>query len=155
MLAKDVMVREVITINDGATVGELLKLLAEHHIGAVPVVNDRRQVVGIVTDGDIMSRIRANRPVFIDLLTEIFILEDNTGLQEKVRGLVETPVREVMTRRVITVQPDTPIDEVAGLLTDHRIKKVPVVENGVLKGIISRGDIVRAVARQAGGQAHP
>lgn len=147
LLARDVMVRNVIKVSTEAKVVDVVRLLAEHRIGALPVVNDRNEVVGIVTDGDIVARIRANRPLVIDALASIFIFADTEELPEKVRALLGLPVTEVMTRRVITVTEETDLEMVATIMTERRLKRVPVVRGRTLVGIICRGDIIKALAQ--------
>jgi len=149
MLAKDIMVREVVTAKPEDKVRDVLQLMALKRISGLPVVDGQSRLLGIVTDSDIVSRIRANRPVFIDLLTEVFILDDTSKLGEKVAGLAELSVSQVMTKKVIAVSEDAEVDEIAGIMADRKIKKIPVVEGGILKGLISRGDIIRAVAGQS------
>lgn len=148
ILARDVMVREVIKVGQEATVGEVIHLLADHHIGGVPVVNERNELQGMVTDGDIMRRIRTNRPLVVDVLTDIFVFADTTQLEDKAKDLTDLPVTQVMTRRVVTVTEETDVGMVAALMSDRHIKKVPVARNKVLVGIISRGDIIKALSRQ-------
>ncbi|TDA65850.1 MAG: CBS domain-containing protein [Clostridia bacterium] len=148
MLAKDIMVREVIKVGEDATVGEVIHLLAENKIGGLPVVNDRNEVLGIITDGDLMKHIRTHRPMVVDVLTDIFVFADMTQLEDKARELIDVPVRNIMTRRVATAGEDTELGMVAALMSDRKIKKVPVVRDNVLVGLISRGDIVRALSQR-------
>lgn len=118
MLAKDIMTKEVITIKAYARIYELTKLLADHHISGVPVCDESGKVVGMVTEADLI------------------------GLKNG------TQVKDIMTREVISVSVDTPIEEVAAILHDKKIKRVPVYEQGRLVGIISRADIVAAMAQK-------
>lgn len=148
MLARDVMVRQVIKVGQEATVGEVIHLLATHHIGGVPVVNERNEVIGMITDGDIMRRIRTNRPMVVDVLTDIFVFADMTQLEDKAQDLMDLPVAHVMTRKVATVTEETELGMVAALMSDRHIKKVPVVRDKVLVGIISRGDIIQALSQK-------
>lgn len=147
MLARDIMVRNVIKVSTEAKIVDVVRLLAEHHIGALPVVNDRNEVVGIITDGDIVARIRTNRPLVIDALASIFVFADTEELSEKAQSLLSLPVTEVMTRRVVTVAEETDLGMVATVMTERRLKRVPVVRGRTLVGIICRGDIIKALAQ--------
>jgi len=118
MLARDIMTKEVITINASAKIYELTKLMVEQEISGLPVCNDGGQVVGIVTEGDLIGL--------------------KTGSQ----------VRDIMNREVISVDADTPVEKVAAILHATKIKRVPVYHDGSLVGIISRANIVAALARR-------
>jgi CBS domain-containing protein len=115
--AKDVMTTRVVTIKPSAKVYELTKLLSDHKISGVPVVDDDGQVVGIATEADLLAIKRGNT------------------------------VGDIMTKEVISVTEDTPIQEIAAVLSAKRIKRVPVVKGGQLVGIVSRADLVAAIAK--------
>lgn len=143
MKAADVMVRNVITISPDATVGEVADLLLTHRISAVPVV-DKGNIVGIISEGDLLRRAEAGtefrRSHWLEWMTP-----GQTLAAEFVKSHARR-VSDVMTRRVISVTPDTPLNEVATMLEKNGIKRVPVVENGKLVGILSRANLVQALA---------
>lgn len=111
----DVMTTNVITITTQQSKQQAARLLSQHRISGLPVVNDEHMVVGIVTEYDVIGK------------------EGKT-------------VGEIMSRGVISVTPDTDLDEVSHLLVHERIKRVPVLDKGKLVGIVSRADLVREVA---------
>jgi CBS domain-containing protein len=144
MKARDVMVSPVITLKPSATVREAAKLFLERRISAAPVVEDQSKVVGIVSEGDLLHRVEAGterqRPWWLRaLMSETNVAEDY--IKAHARKVVD-----VMTRDVITVSPDTPLHEVAALLESKAIKRVPVVSNGQLVGIVSRANLIQAIA---------
>lgn len=145
MKASDFMVKPVIKAKPEDTVRSVLEKFVRYRISGMPVVNDRNEIIGYISDGDIMRRIGKNRPVVLDVLWYSNVYQDPVDLGEKFKMLVDLNVTEVATTHVVTVDEETEIDEIAALLGRKRIKKVPVVRDGVLAGIISRGDIVRAV----------
>ena len=112
--------KEVVTVPPDTDVQQLLAVLAEHHIGAVVVSSDGSAVEGIVSERDIVRAI-ADRGVSV--MTEA--------------------VRDICTTEVHTVPPDTQTDELMRMMTDKRIRHVPVVADGSLRGIISIGDVVK------------
>ena len=118
MIACDIMTRKVCTISPEASVQETAQLLYQERISGVPVVNADGRIIGIVTEADIISK--ASRE----------------GLR----------VADIMSHEIIAVAEDTPINEIALLLSERKIKRVPVVSEGKLVGIVSRADIVHAVA---------
>lgn len=109
---------DVVTISPGATVRELLALLAEHNIGALVVSGDGAEVAGIVSERDVVRR-----------------LNDT--------DILDGPVSEIMTTTVRTATPDAHVDDLMALMTEHRVRHVPVVSDGGLIGIISIGDVVK------------
>lgn len=118
MIASDIMTRRVHTTTPQASVQEVAQLLYRERISGVPVVDEHRQIIGIITEADIIRNIERD----------------------------ERRVADVMSRNLVIVEEDTPVSEIATLLTERRIKRVPVVQAGRVVGIVSRADIVQAVA---------
>ena len=111
--------KDVITINPDATVRELLSLLAEHNVGALIVSSDGNAVEGIVSERDVVRRLN----------------DDDAAL--------DGPVSTIMTSEVETCEPDAALDDLMKLMTERRIRHVPVVTEGRLTGVISIGDVVK------------
>ena len=145
MQARDVMVSPVITVGKSATVREVAKILLEKRIIAVPVVDNAGKVVGIVTEKDLMHRAEAGteRPYSWWLH---FLTDDATIAADYVKSHA-AKVKDVMTSDVVTAAPETPLHEIATLLEERRIKRVPIVDkDGDLVGIVSRSNLIQAVA---------
>jgi CBS domain-containing protein len=115
MKAEDVMTTNVITVTEHQTRQDAARLLSQHHISGLPVVNNEHVVMGVVTEYDVISK----------------------------KGQT---VGEIMTRGVISVTPDTNLEDVSRILVHEHIKRLPVLEQGRLVGIVSRADLVREVA---------
>ncbi len=111
---------DVITIDPGATVRELLALLAEHNIGAVIVSGGGTAVDGIVSERDVVRKLNGND------------------------AILDAAVQEIMTAVVQTCEPGADVDEVMAQMTEHRIRHVPVVDGGDLVGVVSIGDVVKS-----------
>lgn len=147
LTAADIMEPEVITVKADATVQELADLLAEKKISGVPVVDDQNRVVGIVSEGDLVSLdADIHFPHYIELLGNIIYLESVKKYEERLRKAAATLVRDLMTTEVVTVQKDASLAEIATLMTDKQVNRVPVLAGDVLVGIIARADVVRAIA---------
>jgi CBS domain-containing protein len=144
MRAMDVMTTEVITIHEDATVQAAAKLLVEHGISAVPVVDSENRVIGMVSEGDLLHRAETGterrRSWWLDMVTSTDQLAAEYIRSHSGR------VRDVMTPGVISVTEQTAIAEIAILLETHRIKRVPVLRDGKLVGIVSRANLVQALA---------
>ena len=143
MKAADVMATNVITVGLDTPVATIAEVLLANRISAVPVVNDKDVLVGIVSEGDLIHRVEAgterHRSWWLELLT---------GKETLAHEFVMSHARkaaDVMTRPVISVQPDTPLGDIASLLEKHRIKRVPVASNGKIVGIVSRANLIQAL----------
>ena len=111
---------DVVTITQDSTVRDLLALLAEHNIGAVIVSADGQAVDGIVSERDVVRKLNGNDAV------------------------LDGSVQEIMTSVVQTCEPGHDVDELMAQMTEHRIRHVPVLDNGRLVGVISIGDVVKS-----------
>jgi CBS domain-containing protein len=144
MRAADIMTSDVITIGEDASVREGATLMAEHGISAVPVVDPDNRVVGMVSEGDLLHRAETgterHRSWWLDL-----VASTNRLAGEYVKSH-SGKVKDVMTRDVISVTDETPVADIAILLETNRIKRVPVLQDGKLVGIVSRANLVRALA---------
>jgi CBS domain-containing protein len=144
MKAADVMVRNVITIGPDATVGEVADLLVTHRVSALPVVDASGKVVGVVSEGDLLRRAEAGTEHKRSHWLE-WMMPGQTLAAEFVKSH-SRKVSDVMTRKVILVASEAPLSEVATTLEKNGIKRVPVVDNGKLVGIVSRSNLVQALA---------
>ena len=145
MKTKEIMNRHVIAVRRDTTVQDIAKLLLEHGIRAVPVVDENRHVIGIVAEGDLVGRLRRVRAAGpLDLLSGAFGFQPGRDIEDQIKKIVAASAGDMMTTPVITVGPETDVSEVAAILIDRHINQVPVVdENMRLVGIVSRADIVR------------
>jgi CBS domain-containing protein len=144
MQARDLMVSPVVTVQPSASVKEVAKLLLEQGISAVPVVDDQGKLVGVVSEGDLLHRseIGSERRRSWWLLG---LTDEETLAAEYVKAHARK-VADVMTRKVITAAPDAPLHELAALMEANSIKRVPIIEDGRLVGIVSRANLVQAIA---------
>ena len=144
MDAKDVMTPNVITVNEQTDVATIAKLMIERHISAVPVVDKNGKILGIVSEGDLIRRpeegTEAPKSWWLALLEAP---EDAARAYAKSHG---QSASDVMTQNVISVGEDTPVVEVATLLEKNRIKRVPVLRDGRPVGIVSRANLIQALA---------
>jgi CBS domain-containing protein len=144
MQARDVMVTPVVTVKPSATVHEVARQFLERQISGAPVVDDNGEVAGIISEGDLLHRVEAGterrRSWWLHALTEADTL---AAEYVKAHG---RKVSDVMTHSVITAAPETPLHEIAGLMEKNAIKRLPILENGQLVGIVSRANLLQAVA---------
>lgn len=147
LLARDVMVKKVITINKNASVAELSELLIKNKISGVPVVDDSGKLIGIATEGDLIVRdADLHFPRYFKLLDSIIYLESLNKFKRNLRKYLGTKVEDVMTSKVKIVKEDTPVNVVANIMVRNNVNRVPVLDNdGNLVGIITRADIVKSM----------
>ena len=141
----EIMKTDVYTVSDEATIKEVLQMLVESKTSGLPIVNAKNQVVGFISDGDIMKFIAKQNPRIIDMTSFITVWYDTESIEKKLHDLMELSVMELATTKLISVDTDYDIDEVAKVLGEKKIKKVPVLEDGKLAGVISRSDILRYI----------
>jgi CBS domain-containing protein len=144
MKARDVMTFPVITIKPDSSIREAAQIFVNRRVSAAPVVNDGGKLVGIVSEGDLLRRAEAGterkRSSWLLLFT------GNERLAAEYVRAHARKVADVMTRDVITAMPDTPLHEIASLLEKNSIKRVPIVSNGQLVGLVSRANLIQSVA---------
>ena len=149
MRAMDVMTTSVITVGSDTPVQEVAKILSERSISGVPVVDPENRLVGIVSEGDLLHRVETGTERRAQRRRRSWWLDTIGSDEELARDYVKShgrTAKDVMTREVITVSDTTELAEIANLLETKRIKRVPVVRDGKLVGIVSRANLVRALA---------
>ena len=146
MNAAEIMTKRVITVRPDTSVGEIADLLLDHKVSAVPVIDNDRQVVGIVSEGDLLGHPPSGSPRAWWLRR----FNDGTVCLEEIATARHLKARDVMTKPVVTVVDQTPVDVLATLMRRRRVKRVPVLQDGKLVGIVSRADLLEALMRRTG-----
>ena len=144
MKARDIMAAPVITASPQATIKSVAETFLKYHISGVPVVDENGRLVGIISEGDLLHRTETGterrRPWWLRAMA---------GSETLALDYVKAHARKVadaMTSRVITASPETSVQDIAVLLEKHAIKRLPIIENGQLVEIISRANLVQAIA---------
>ena len=143
MKARDIMVSPVITVKPSVSVRDVAKLFLKHKISAAPVVDDSGSLLGIISEGDLLRR--AETKTERDR-TWLRLFTAGEVLAEEYMKAHARKAADVMTKRVVTATPDTPLKDVATLLERNSIKRIPIVSAGRVVGIISRSNLVQALA---------
>lgn len=153
MQATEIMTRDVIAVQPDTEVKSIVELMLQHRISAVPVVDDTHQVLGMVSEGDLMRRVE-NKTERRDSwwLKALFTASNDAAAYVESHG---AKAADIMTRDVHTISEDTPLYKIAQTLEEKRIKRVPVVRDGKLVGIVSRSNLLQgfSVAHTAEGMA--
>ncbi len=145
----DIMSTNVVTVSPDTPVYQIARLMSQHDISGLPVVDENERVLGVITELDMIVRnTRFKVPNFIMVLDSIIYLETPKHFQERLQHVLGVTAREIMSQPAVTIAPDATIEELAGLMVDRRMNPLPVVENDRLVGIISRSDIIRLMAQE-------
>ncbi len=151
MKVRDIMTRDVLTARPETPVYAVARLMQDSRLSGVPVVDDQRHVLGIVTESDLILRnTRLEPPAFFQILDGRIPLESPTHYQKRIRHILGTKASDIMTEKVVSIGPEALIEHLASLFIDKRVNPIPVVEGGTLVGIVSRFDIVRMMATDVG-----
>ena len=141
MTIEQVMTRDVITVNPAASIHTAARLMVDHGVSGLPVVADDGKLVGIISEGDLILRHtrRAQRPWWRAFF------EDPEQVAREYRKAAGTAVAEVMTHPVVSISPVWGIETAAAIFQNRRIRRIPVVRDGQLIGIVTRADLIKAL----------
>jgi CBS domain-containing protein len=143
MKVSDVMTRRVISASPQSSVVEAAKLMLKHHISGLPVIDDSRKLVGIITEGDLLHRpetgTELKRSRWLDA---IFGPDEGAARYVRSHGV---KVHEVMTPDPVTTTPNTSLENLVRSMESHNVKRLPVISRGKVVGIVSRANLVRAL----------
>lgn len=142
--AKDVMTAPVLTVQPDTDVKDIAAMMVAHHVSGLPVLTEEGDLVGIVTEGDLLHKETGSSRQDPRFLAGLPPFGQAAVAARKAAGLV---ARDLMTSPVITVDEETPLHEVAALIVRRKINRVPVLRGGRVTGIVSRADVVRALVR--------
>jgi len=144
MHARHVMTTKLITIGETATVQEAARLMSEKDVSALPVVDEQGRFVGLLSEADLLHRQEIGtqlvRPWWLEAVTPA------STLAAEFLQAHGTEVRELMSTKVVSAAPSAPLSEIAALMERHRVKRIPIVEDGRLVGVVSRANLVQALA---------
>jgi CBS domain-containing protein len=143
MKAGEVMTTGAATVRPDASLADAARIMLEHRISGLPVVDATGQLVGMVTERDFLRRDERDRPRWIDVL-----LKESSG-QITAKQLNDRRVDQIMSPNPISVGVEAPIEEVIDLMESHGIKRIPVLADGRVVGIISRANLLLALTRKA------
>ncbi|WP_282048252.1 CBS domain-containing protein [Sulfitobacter mediterraneus] len=144
MRAKDIMTTSVVSVPLEGKLEEAVRLMLDNHVSALPVIDENDELKGLVSEGDLMRRVRGSgglrRSWWLDILN---------GAGDSAKDFIKLKshrVKDVMTREVVSVEEDAPVADIARLLEKHRIKRVPVLRSGRVIGIVSRANLLHALS---------
>jgi CBS-domain-containing membrane protein len=147
--ARDIMTKKVITVSPQTTVLDLARLLAQHKINGVPVVDEGGRLVGMATQSDLIDRAKKfELPHVVTILDAHFYLERPSTFKKNLEKLLGNLVSDVMTSPPVTISADLPVDEIATIMARRKVHTLPVMAGETILGIIGKIDIIGALAQE-------
>ncbi|HEB50745.1 MAG TPA: CBS domain-containing protein [Desulfobulbus sp.] len=147
--AKDIMTRDVITVDTEMPVKELAELFYTRKISGAPVKNTQGRIIGVVTESDLIDQNkRVHIPTVVAILDSFLFLESPDKLEKDIKKIAGTKVDDICSHELISVTPETPMDEVATLMAEQHVHTLPVMDGDTLVGVIGRDDIIRTMFRE-------
>lgn len=146
MKVSDIMSHRVVTATPKTSYKEMWSLFFNHHINAIPVTNDKKELVGIVSKEDLLKRLYPN---YLELVDDFSKASDYDEMEEKVKELAGVSVSEFMNQHVIFTRAETPIMRALSRMIAQRLDQLPVLtENNVIAGMITKGDVFKGLFRE-------
>ncbi len=146
LTARDIMTKDPLTVSADLSVTDAARLMVENRVGALPVLAGE-ELIGLVTEGDLIMRdVKVEFPTYLHLLDGFIMYPPATArFESELKKAVGATVEDVMSTDPVTVEANTSVSDVATLMVDRDVSRVPVLEGGKLVGIISKSDIVRSL----------
>ena len=147
LVAKDIMTRDVITIHYSASLRELSRLLAENKITGIPIIDEEKRLVGMISMRDLIREEVRNLGADIEhqdiheLFSSALDMEEAEGVSVK-----RLWVEEIMSRKLYTATETTPVQEICDIMHTHSVHRVPILKDGKLVGLVTATDVIRAIA---------
>jgi len=146
MKISDFMITDVISVTEDTPIKELLETLVTHNIGGVPVVSVDNTLLGIISDGDVIRYLQPKGRTVYDMFTVVLVSEKE-DLTHKLAYTMKHKVKKMMRKKeVYTVSPDDDFEEALRIFSKYHFKKIPVVNNNKVVGVVSRGDVIRFIS---------
>jgi CBS-domain-containing membrane protein len=146
--ARDIMTADVVSVKPSTSVEDLARLFVTHRISGAPVVDDKGDLVGIVTENDLISQNkRLHIPTVIRLFDAFIMLGSQSKIEREIKKMAAATVDEICAKKVITVSADAPLEEIATIMAEKKVHLIPVVEGRRLVGIIGKIDLIRSMSK--------
>ncbi|WP_298437654.1 CBS domain-containing protein [Geobacter sp.] len=145
---RDIMTTDVVTVRLETGIRELAEIFTSRRIGSVPVVDEGGNLIGIVTESDLVEQDRnLHIPTVISLFDWVFYLESEKKFEKELQKMTGQTVADIYTGSVETVTPDTSVSDVADIMSTRKVHTLPVVEGRKLVGIVSRIDLIKTMVK--------
>lgn len=148
--ARDIMKKEVISVDPEMSVDELGRFFIEHDISGAPVIDSQGGLRGMVTEYDLISQSKKfHVPSILRIFDAIIPLKGSDAIEKEIKKMAASRVADICTKDVITIGEDTPIEEIATIMAEKHITLLPVVHDGKVVGVVGKHEVIRGVAGEA------
>ena len=145
--AKDIMTRDVITVTTATTIEDLAHILIEHNISGAPVVNNEGDLIGIVTENDLINKNkRLHIPTVMRLFDAYIMLESPAAIEKEIRSMAAVTVNDIYIKDIVTVTDEATLEEIATVMSEKKVHLIPVVDRGKIRGIIGKMDLIKGIS---------
>lgn len=146
--AREIMTTDIVAVKKETSIRELAELFTARRIGSIPVVDDDGNLIGIVSESDLIEQDKSfHIPTVISLFDWIIYLESEKKFEKELKKMTGQTVGDIYTEEVDTISPDTPISVIADKMSNQKIHSLPVVEGKKILGIVSRIDVIRTMVK--------
>ncbi|MBI5755685.1 MAG: CBS domain-containing protein [Nitrospirae bacterium] len=146
--AKDIMTKEVVTVTKDITIEGLARLFTRHDISGAPVVDEDGKLIGVVTENDLIKmEQRLHIPTVINIFDAVIYLGSSKKFEEDIKRMAAAKVEDIYKKEVVTINEDSPLQEIATIMSEKNIHHLPVVKRGKIVGIVGKRDVVKAIAK--------
>lgn len=143
---KEIMTTDVVTVTRETTVMELARIFAERHISSLPVLDSAGNLIGIVTETDLVEQDKSlHIPTVISIFDWVIYLESDKKFEKELKKMTGRTVGDIYSADVVSVSPEATVADVADIFSSKKITAVPVVDAGKLVGIVARIDLIRSM----------
>ncbi|MBC8178959.1 MAG: CBS domain-containing protein [Desulfobacteraceae bacterium] len=144
--ASDIMTTDVITVKKDTSLKDLAKILYKNHINGVPVVDEDGSLLGVICESDLIRKDKKlHIPTVVAIFDAVVYLESPKSIEKEFKRISATTVEDLYTKKTITVDERTPIDEIATIMTKKKIYTIPVMDGDLIVGVIGKADLLRTI----------
>lgn len=148
LTAKEIMTKDVITVTTDLAVEKLAALLWKNNISGVPVVDDTGTVVAVVTESDLIDqKKKVHIPTMISFLDSVIMLESADKIEDQIGKITGTTVADICSKKLVTVEENTRLDEIASIMAEQKIHTLPVLVDNDLVGVVGKNDIIKTLVK--------
>jgi CBS domain-containing protein len=153
LTARDIMTKEVITVQEDMTIEALGRIFIEKRISGAPVLDNKEKLVGVVTENDLVRKnSRLHIPTVVRIFDAFVPLGSTDRVEEEIRRISASKVSEICSRTLVTVAPDATLQDISSIMFEKGVHLIPVLDAGRIVGIIGKIDIIRGMFGEASEQ---
>lgn len=149
--ASDIMEKNFVTASPETSVFDLVNMFVKNHITAIPIINEKEELAGIVTDADLLyKKVKPHVPHYVNLLGASIYYNGISEYDKGFKKLMACTAKDMMTKDVIIAAPDAEVEQIAGVIVAEHLKVIPIVKEKHIVGIVTRGNILDELYREYG-----